>query len=118
MATFAVFVVAAVCTVVNPAAAILLTMVFSSAPFALISGAVLFYQCRKRQEQARALIAMVAEQAKHETAMAVTASIESATARDKTKAQLSMQIENAPVVTPHHTLVSLLFRKLANTGSA
>jgi hypothetical protein len=118
MATLAVFVAAAVCAFVNPTAAILLTMILYSAPVAIISGAVLFWQCRKRQEQARELIAMFAEQVKHETAISVSTTIESATTRDKTKSQLSMQIaRGAAVAAPRSRLISGLFRKLVGEGS-
>jgi hypothetical protein len=118
MATLAVFVGAAVCAFVNPSAAILLTTVLCSTPFPIISGAVLFWQCRKRQEQARELIAMFAEQVKHETAISVSTTIDSITARDKTKSQLSMQIAKGTTAPPQNRLISGLFRKLVGEGSA
>ena len=118
MATLAVFVAAAICVFANPAAAILLSTIRCSAPFPIISGAVLFWQCRKRQEQARELILMFAEQVKHETAISVSTTIDSVTARDNTKSQLSMQIANvAAVPTLQNKLVSGLLRKLVGEGS-
>ncbi len=118
MATLAVFVAAAVCCFVNPGAAILLTVILCSAPFPIISGAVLFWQCLKKQEQARELIAMFAEQVRHETAISLSTTIDSVTARDRTKSQLSLQIaKGALVAPPRSKLISGLFRKVVGEGS-
>jgi hypothetical protein len=115
MSTLAVFIAAAVCAVFNPAAAILLTVVLCSAPFTIISGAVLFWQCKKRQKEAYALIMMVADQVHRESAIALSTSIDNVSTRDQTKSQLSMHIATCVRPSMDHQengLVSGFFRKL------
>ena len=119
MATLAVFISAAFCAVVYPAAAILLTLLLSATPLTILSGAVLFWQCFKRQKQAQALIAMVADQVKNETAVSVSTSIDDVAARDKTKSELSMQIASATLTNgrARNTSLSGLFRRFVGEGS-
>jgi hypothetical protein len=121
MSTLAVFIAAAVCAVFNPAAAILLTVVLCSAPFTIISGAVLFWQCKKRQKEAYALIMMVADQVHRESAIALSTSIDNVSTRDQTKSQLSMHIATCVRPSVDHQengLVSAFFRKLVGETSA
>jgi len=115
MSTLAVFIAAAVSAVFNPAAAILLTVVLCSAPFTIISGAVLFWQCKKRQKEASALIMMVADQVHRESAIALSTSIDNVSTRDQTKSQLSMHLATCVRPSMGHQengLVSGFFRKL------
>jgi hypothetical protein len=121
MSTLAVFIAAAVCAVFNPAAAILLTVVLCSAPFTIISGAVLFWQCKKRQKEAYALIMMVADQVHRESAIALSTSIDNVSTRDQTKSQLSMHLATCARPSMDHQengLVSGFLRKLVGESSA
>ena len=120
MSTLAVFIAAAVCAVFNPAAAVLLTVVLCSAPFTIISGAVLFWQCKRLQKEAYALIMMTANQVHRQSAIALSTSIDNVSTRDKTKSQLSMHIANCVQPSVGHNergFVSGFFRKLVGESS-
>lgn len=91
-ATITVYIAAAFCAFILPAAFPLMLALLTGSPFSIVSGSILFWQYKKRQAEAFELCSRLAAETRRESAIAVSLSISEKSKRDAAQTQLALQL--------------------------